>query len=386
MTERYAFERKSFLILFNENSTVKDTYGGAVGMVFLQAQLLKPERPSDTVFVTMHPIGGTGFLPLSTWLAESGAHVLACDCRYRSTDYALIMEKVIIDLGAAVRHAKEALGYKNVVLLGWSGGGSLSAFYQSQAEQPDIVATPAGDPVDIAGQHLIPADAIAFMSAHVSRHSLLADSIDPAILDEHDPRVRDPLLDIYGTQVTPPYDPAFLARYREAQRARVRRITAWVRAELAGLKANSADQEERAFVVHGTMADPRWLDPAIDPNDRRPGWCYLGDPKNVNMSPIGLGRYSSLRSWLSQWSLDDARADAPECITRIKAPMLVINNSADDACTPSHARRMFKAISHDAKRFAQIEGANHYFQGQPEHGQQAIAILKTWLAALGMET
>ena len=39
--------------------------------------------------------------------------------------------------------------------------------------------------------------------------------------------------------------------------------------------------------MHGTIADPRWLDPTVDPNDRRPGTCYLGDPRVVNNSPIG---------------------------------------------------------------------------------------------------
>jgi hypothetical protein len=29
-------------------------------------------------------------------------------------------------------------------------------------------------------------------------------------------------------------------------------------------------------------------------NGRRPGWCYLGDPRAVNTAPARLGRYSSL--------------------------------------------------------------------------------------------
>ena len=62
-------------------------------------------------------------------------------------------------------------------------------------------------------------------------------------------------------------------------------------------------------MTHRTMADPRWLDPAVDPNDRRPGWCYLGEPETVNVGPVGLARFSTLRSWLSQWSIDHARAD-----------------------------------------------------------------------------
>ena len=61
------------------------------------------------------------------------------------------------------------------------------------------------------------------------------------------------------------------------------------------------------------MADPRWLDPTVDPNERTPGTCYLGDPEVVNNSPVGLARFCTLRSWLSQWSYDDANGDAVGC-------------------------------------------------------------------------
>ena len=186
-------------------------------------------------------------------------------------------------------------------------------------------------------------------------------------------------MDLYGEQVKPPYSEAFLARYRAAQESRNRRITAWVKARLEHLRQTGRPDEEFGFVVHGSMADPRWLDPAVDPNDRVPGVCYLGDPRIVNMSPIGLARFSTLRSWLSQWSLDDARADAPACLARVKAPVLVINNSADDACTPSHARRLFDAVAHEDRRFHEIAGASHYYQDQPELGAQAVGLVKAWL-------
>ena len=67
------------------------------------------------------------------------------------------------------------------------------------------------------------------------------------------------------------------------------------------------------------MADPRWLDPAVDPNDRKPGWCYLGEPRIVNNGPVGLARFSTLRSWLSQWSYDDANADGPKSLAHVTA-------------------------------------------------------------------
>ena len=46
------------------------------------------------------------------------------------------------------------------VLAGWSGGGSLSVFYQQQAQHPTVTASPSGDGPDLTTLGLIPADAI----------------------------------------------------------------------------------------------------------------------------------------------------------------------------------------------------------------------------------
>lgn len=85
MTEIHAFERRLITIVFNEAAAFKDTYGGAVGVVGLQGQWFKPEAASDTVLITMHPIGGTGGLPVIRQFAEAGVHVLACDRDRKST-------------------------------------------------------------------------------------------------------------------------------------------------------------------------------------------------------------------------------------------------------------------------------------------------------------
>lgn len=379
MAEPLKVIRTPVWIVSKERAAFKDTYGTSEGVVALSGTLIRPERASRTLLISMHPIGGTGGLPIMKQFAEAGVHVLAVDSRYRGADYALIMEKVTIDLGSAVRYARERLGYANIVLLGWSGGGSLSAFYQAQAERPTVTDSPGGGGPDLTRAGLIPADAVIQMAAHVSRHRTLTEWMDASILDEHDPERRDASLDLYGTGIRPPYSAEFVERYREAQLARNRRITAWVKDKLAALRASGRTNEEFAFVTHGTMADPRWLDPNLDANDRRAGWCYLGDPKIVNMSPVGLARFSTLRSWLSQWSIDDANADGPASLSVVSRPVLVINNSADDACTPSHAQRLFAAVPHARKAYFDIKGATHYYHDQPALGAQAADIVKVWL-------
>ena len=171
----------------------------------------------------------------------------------------------------------------------------------------------------------------------------------------------------------------------QAQIDRNRRITARVKETLAELRAGGRPLEERGFVTHGTMADPRWLDPAVDPNDRRPGRCYLGDPKVVNMGPVGLARFSTLRSWLSQWSYDDAHGDGLRCAADLEVPTLVIGNSADDACTPSHTQRLYEAVGHKDSTLHVVQGANHYYSGRNQRPQLAEAVdtITEWLAERG---
>ena len=209
--------------------------------------------------------------------------------------------------------------------------------------------------------------------------------LDPSVLDEDRPYERDPSLNIYDPACPdqPPYSTAFVARFREAQIARNRRITARVKATLAELAAQGDPDAERPFIVAGTMCDVRWTDPTQDPSDRRPGTCYLGEPKIANDGPVGLGRFTTLRSWLSQWSFDESRANGVVNAGHISCPVLVINNTADLACTPSHAQRLFDAVASKDKELVQIEGADHYYVERRDLLPKAVETVEAWLGQRG---
>lgn len=370
--------REPYGIVHREASGFKDVYGGAGGMVFVECMRIAPKAgQSRRAIVFTHPIGGGSFLPLVTALAHAGHHILYVNPRYRGNDTALIMEKCIADLGAALKDARTRFGYEEIILGGWSGGGSMSLFYQDQAERPTITHTPAGDAFDLAALDLPPAQGIMLLAAHISRAMTLTEWMDPSILDESRPFERDPELYLYdpANPHQPPYTPAYVERFRTAQLARNRRISQWAKAELASIGPN----EERAFVVHGTMADVRWTDPTQDPSDRRPFECYLGVPKIANDGPVGLARFTTLRSWLSQWSHDDTNATGLGNAARISCPVLVINNTADLACTPSHARRLFDAVAHDNKAYHDISGADHYYIERPDLLPEAVGVVGEWL-------
>jgi pimeloyl-ACP methyl ester carboxylesterase len=384
------WDRVPVVIRFAEHLRVVETYGfaGSQGETVLEGQRLLPrDRPSATVFLFMHPATTLNMLPMPTALADAGLHVLCCGSRYAKNDSALIMEKVVYDLGQYVRHARDVLGYGKVVLVGWSGGGSLSLFYQAQAEHPTITQTPAGDPYDLTNATLQPVDGIMFIAAHLSRAETLTEWLDPSLRDELDPDNRDPALDIYAvdTPNKPPYSAEYVRAFRTAQLARNRRITSRVQELLDRFTRKNDNEVERGFVVHRTNCDVRWLDPTVDPNGRKPGWCFLGDPRIANTAPAGLARFSTLRSWLSQWSYDHSNAKGVDNARRITScPVLQIVNGADDAVPATHNPAIRSALATKDKEYVEIEGATHYYLGQPDQLATCVATVTGWSQRKGL--
>ena len=374
-------------LTYSETSKIVEIYGfsGSQGVINLEGIRFIPKgRPSKTLLIYMHPATTLQLLPVPRAMTAAGAHVLCAGSRYAKNDTPLILEKVLLDLGCYVRHARERWGYEKVVIVGWSGGGSLALFYQSQAEHPTVTATPAGDPIDLTAAGLTPVDGLIFQAAHQSRAVTLSEWIDPSVQDEGRPDRRDPELDIYdpANPNKPPFSQDFVVRYRAAQRARMRRRTEWVKETLSGLR--NTTESERGFVTHRTMADLQFVDPSIDPNDRKPGWCYLGDPAIANCAPAGVARFSTLRSWLSQWSRDNSNAVGPINARSIKAPLLVIENSADDAVPQPDPKIVYEAAASPDKTFQVIRGATHYYQAQPDLLHDATLATVNWLAERNM--
>ena len=344
--------------------------------------LHRPATPTGTVVLFVHPTSnfmGHYALP---GLAARGVAAAGLATRYVGNDSALIMENCVLDVAAAVGHLR-SLGFTRVVLGGNSGGGGLAALYQSQAEDPTITATPAGDGPDLTVADLPPVDGLVAMMAHAGRAGVYTEWLDPAIVDEADPFTRDPELDMFDPRNGPPYPPEFLERYRAAQVARNARITAWVRDQLARLAADDTLPDDMPFLVHGTCADPRFLDLTIEPSDRAVGSLW-GDPQLANLIPATLGHATSLRSWLSQWSLQDSNCDAVVHLPRVSVPVLVMYGTADGAAFPAHAHALHDAARPGSRELVELVGADHYFNSRPDLQDEAEARLVDWLERHGL--
>ncbi|HEY4028377.1 MAG TPA: alpha/beta hydrolase [Candidatus Dormibacteraeota bacterium] len=341
----------------------------------------RPDRAPRVALVLMHPVASFLHHYAAIPLAARGFAVLALNSRFVSSESELIVEEVALDLAAGVAHLRER-GFERVVLMGNSAGGGLVAFYQAQAEHPTVRATPGGRPPDLTAARLPQADALVILNAHRGRAQLLTAWLDPAVTDEQDPLATDPELDLFAPGRTPPYDPAYVERYRAAQEARNHRITAWVHERLARLEA--ARVPDQAFTVHRTAADPRFLDLTLDPSEREPGASAGSDLRAANYAPAGLARHASLHSWLSQWSLADSHVAAEANVARVSVPLLFLQGTADQRIFPSDVRAVFDAARVDDKRLSWIPGGSHHFLDQPADRRMVVDLVEDWLAGRGM--
>jgi hypothetical protein len=240
-------------------------------------------------------------------------------------------------------------------------------------------------------------------------------AIDPAVVDEGDPSLSDPTLDMYNPEngyrplpAPSQYSPAFLARYRQAQHARVDRLDAYARAYLARQHTARQAQREPQFaaqdaagqvgtrktaaldhlmVIYRTLANPAYLDPTIDPNDRPLGSIFAADPLVGNYgAAAALGRVMTPRGWLSTWSGHASQANLTQNLQRVRIPTLIVNAHGDSDIFPADAQAIFDAAAATDKQFVSLEAAGHYLNALPgsvgpDPRERLIDVLVPWLRA-----
>ena len=329
-----------------------------------------------TAFIAVHYNVDFSEHYLAAFLAERGYGFLGWNTRFRGNEAHFLLDHALAEIGVGVRWLREEAGAERVVLLGNSGGGSLMAAYQSQASEPNVTPAPGMRP--LAAIEALPAGHLfVALAAHSGRPEVLTNWLDPSVADESDPLTADPALDPFSPENGPPYSEEFQRKYRAAQRARNERITDWALAQLAALDDTRA--RDRLFTVARSWADLRMIDPSIEPSDRRPNWCYLGDPLKANYGVFGIGTVSTLRTWLSMWSLRTSQCTAAPHLQRIAVPSLVLHATADACVYESDARALFNAIGAADKRLEFIK-ADHYLLEPAGSRAQAADLIAAWVA------
>jgi len=313
---------------------------------------------------------------LASLLAERGYGFLGWNTRFRGNEAHFLLDHALAEIGVGVRWLREQAGAEQIVLLGNSGGGSLMAAYQSQATEPNVTPIHGMRPLT-AIEDLPAGDLFVALAAHSGRPEVLTNWLDPSVTDESDPLSVDPALDPFSPENGPPFSDDFQRKYRAAQQARNELITDWALAQLAALKDTRA--RDRLFNLYRTWADLRMIDPDIEPSDRRPNWCYLGEPVKANYGVFGIGTLSTLRSWLSMWSLRTSQCTAAPHLGRITVPSLVVHATADACVYESDARALFGAIGAADKRLEFIK-ADHYLLEPAGLRAQVADLIAAWVA------
>jgi pimeloyl-ACP methyl ester carboxylesterase len=331
-------------------------------------------KPKVAVIATHYQIDFSEHY-LADYLATRGIGFLGWNTRFRGHETSFKLDHALVDIGVGVRWLRHAQGIEAIVLLGNSGGGSLMAAYQGQAVDPHV--TPQDGMRPASGlTDLVPAEGFVACAAHPGRPDVLTAWMDAAVVDENDPTASDPALDLFDDRNGPPFSEEFVAGYREAQLARNHAITDWVETELK--RVQGAGFADRPFSVLRTWADPRMVDPELEPTKRAPNTCYSGVPAIANRSGHGIAASCTLRSWLGMWSLRHAQTRAEPHLERITCPALVINADQDTGVFPSDARRIHQALSSTDKSLCSID-SDHYFTTPGARSELADMIAK-WIA------
>jgi hypothetical protein len=364
----------------------------------------------------MHPRGDMSRHYVVPGLVAAGYAVFAANSRYLNNDRDLLHERVLLDIAAGEQMLRER-GFEAIALFGNSGGGSLFAMYQAQASLPPeqrLKDVPGDWSLDLGQYDLPKGDAYISVAAHPGQGLFMLRTIDPAVVDEDDPTLTDASLDMYnpdnGYRPLPEpsrYSAEFMARYREAQRARVARLDAKARAyldqqrdamharrtpgfddrpvaERAGIRRIAA--LDRMMVIYRTLANPNFLDPTLDANQRPLGSIFAADPLVGNYSGTGLSRVMTPRGWLSTWSGLSSRAVLAANVAHVRVPTLVVNALGDSDIYPFDGQEIFDAAAAEDKQFVELEEAAHYLNATPgstlpDPRERLIDIMVPWLRA-----
>jgi pimeloyl-ACP methyl ester carboxylesterase len=364
----------------------------------VKGALYKPDSgPTPHVAVLLiHRTSNFLAHPATRELSRRGFIVLAMNPRSDNNEAAVSFEANALDIKSGIEFLRRQPGITKIVLFGHSGGGPASSFYEAVAEKGAAYCRGANKltECDSMLEGLPKADGLVLVDAHpgVSVNGLR--SLNPAVLDEHDPKKIDPALDPFNPvngykDGAARYSDEFKKKYFAAQATRMNRLIDAATTELKKMKGGTSryPDDDVMFVTRFEGARLMELDPSIHrgtltpqkllKNDgsvstqivssvRRPAQGY----ERRNASFEGGARVMTVRSFLSanairaKDSMDDvdwcSSNNSTRCaVKNITVPLLITAMGAHYFIRDNEIH--FAEAASTDKDFVIVEGATHGF-------------------------
>ena len=234
---------------------------------------------SSVAFLAIHRTSNFMNMIGNRELAMRGFLTLGMNPRSDNNEAVVNFENVALDIKQGVEYLRKQPGVTKVVLIGFSGGGPATSFYQATAEQGVSFCKGPGKLTQCSDalKDLPKADGLFLLDAHPGNTINALRSLNPAVMDEANPDKIDPALDPFnpangfnanGHSV---YAPEFLDRYFKAQAARMNRLVDKALAMRADIAAGkSATTDDAPFIVYRNRARLMDFSMSVHPGSTRP--------------------------------------------------------------------------------------------------------------------
>jgi pimeloyl-ACP methyl ester carboxylesterase len=188
--------------------------------------------PPTIAFLAIHRTSNFMSTIATRELSRRGFMVLGMNPRSDNNEASVNFENVALDIRQGIEFPRKQPGIQKVILIGFSGGGPATTFYQATAEKGVSYCNAPNKLTKCADAlaNLPRADGMLLLDAHPGNTVNSMRSLNPAALDEDDPTRIDSSLDPFDPKngFNPngqsSYSQEFMTRYFKAQAARMNRL------------------------------------------------------------------------------------------------------------------------------------------------------------------
>jgi len=242
--------------------------------------LYRPDgAASHIAFLTIHRTSNFMNMIGTRELARRGFVVLGMNPRSDNNEAIVNFENVALDIKQGIDYLRKQPGITKVILIGFSGGGPATSFYQAVAEKgvgycqgPNKLTQCPNSLRDLPK-----ADGLLLIDAHPGNTVNALRSLNPSVLDENDPSKIDSSLDPfdpkngYNPDGHSTYSQDFQDRYFKAQAARMNRLIDKALAMRADVEAGrAATSDDAPFIVYRNRARLMDFSMSVHPSSVRP--------------------------------------------------------------------------------------------------------------------